>query len=79
MLPTMAGAANRCVIPEHKFNIEHLTELLRWPTAAKIPAATPSSSSPKAHVRRRRMVFEGSHRRYGHKKLAASAKSSREN
>src|ERR1700730_3558961 len=28
MLPTMAGAANRCVIPEHRFNIEHLTELL---------------------------------------------------
>jgi len=28
MLPTMAGAANRCVIPEHKFNIERLCELL---------------------------------------------------
>lgn len=28
MLPTMAGAANRCVIPEHKFNIERLTELM---------------------------------------------------
>ncbi len=28
MLPTMAGAANRCVIPEHEFNIELLTELL---------------------------------------------------
>lgn len=28
MLPTMAGAANRCVIPEWKFNIERLTELL---------------------------------------------------
>jgi len=28
MLPTMAGAANRCVIPEHKFNVERLTELL---------------------------------------------------
>ena len=28
MLPTMAGAANRCVIPEHEFDIEHLTELL---------------------------------------------------
>jgi len=28
MLPTMAGAANRCVIPEYKFNIEQLTELL---------------------------------------------------
>jgi len=28
ILPTMAGAANRCVIPEYKFNIEQLTELL---------------------------------------------------
>lgn len=28
MLPTMAGAANRCVIPEHKFDMELLTELL---------------------------------------------------
>ncbi|MFH1195549.1 MAG: ATP-dependent 6-phosphofructokinase [bacterium] len=28
LLPTMAGAANRCVIPEHKFNIERLTELM---------------------------------------------------
>ncbi len=28
MLPTMAGAANRCVIPEHKFDIERLTELM---------------------------------------------------
>ena len=28
MLPTMAGAADRCVIPEHQFNIEQLAELL---------------------------------------------------
>ena len=28
MLPTMAGAANRCVIPEHEFDIELLTDLL---------------------------------------------------
>ena len=28
LLPTMAGAANRCVIPEHGFDIEQLTELL---------------------------------------------------
>jgi len=28
LLPTMAGAANRCVIPEHRFDIEHLCELL---------------------------------------------------
>jgi len=28
MLPTMAGAADRCVIPEHPFDIEQLAELL---------------------------------------------------
>lgn len=28
MLPTMAGAANRCVIPEYKFDMKNLTQLL---------------------------------------------------
>src|SRR6056297_3065480 len=28
LIPTMAGAANRCVIPEHEFDVHHLTELL---------------------------------------------------
>lgn len=28
MLPTMAGVANRCVIPEHKFDMDLLTKLL---------------------------------------------------
>ena len=28
MLPTMAGAAHRCVIPEFKFSIDRLAELL---------------------------------------------------
>ena len=28
LLPTMAGAANRCVVPEYKFDIERLAELL---------------------------------------------------
>ncbi len=28
LVPTLAGAADRCVIPEHKFNIDHLTELM---------------------------------------------------
>lgn len=28
MIPTMAGAANRCVIPEHQFDVTKLTELL---------------------------------------------------
>lgn len=30
LLPTMAGAADRCVIPEHKFDIEQLTELMTY-------------------------------------------------
>jgi 6-phosphofructokinase 1 len=30
MLPTMAGAANRCVIPEYRFEIERLAELLTY-------------------------------------------------
>ena len=28
VLPAMAGAADRCVIPEYEFDIEHLTELM---------------------------------------------------
>ena len=28
LLPTLAGAADRCLIPEHKFDMERLTELL---------------------------------------------------
>ncbi len=28
LLPTMAGAAHRCVIPEHPFDLDHLAELL---------------------------------------------------
>jgi ATP-dependent phosphofructokinase / diphosphate-dependent phosphofructokinase len=30
MLPTMAGAANRCVIPEYRFSIDQLTELMSY-------------------------------------------------
>jgi len=30
LLPTLAGAADRCVIPEHPFDIDHLTELLSY-------------------------------------------------
>ncbi len=30
LLPTMAGAADRCVIPEHPFEMEHLVELLTY-------------------------------------------------
>src|SRR6201998_1064341 len=37
MLPTMAGAANRCVIREHKSNIEQPTERL-WADRKKNPS-----------------------------------------
>lgn len=30
LLPTMAGAADRCVIPEHPVDVEHLAELLTY-------------------------------------------------
>src|SRR5512142_3587865 len=30
MLPTMAGAADRCVIPEHAVDVEHLAELMTY-------------------------------------------------
>ena len=30
LLPTMAGAADRCVIPEYSFKIDHLCELLNY-------------------------------------------------
>ncbi len=30
LLPTMAGAADRCVIPEHPVDVEHLTELMTY-------------------------------------------------
>lgn len=33
MLPTMAGAANRCVIPEYKFDVDKLTQLLMYDRA----------------------------------------------
>ena len=70
MLPTMAGAANRCVIPEFKFNIEHLTELL-----IKDRKANPSNYSvllisEGAMYEGGEMVFtDRSTDAYGHAKL----------
>jgi 6-phosphofructokinase len=70
MLPTMAGAANRCVIPEFKFNIEHLTELmskdrLRNPSRYSIVLV-----SEGAMFEGGEMVFEDrSTDAYGHAKL----------
>ncbi len=70
MLPTMAGAANRCVIPEYKFNIERLTELLVNDRSKNPSRYSTVLVSEGAMFEGSEMVFEGdSADAYGHKKL----------
>ncbi len=70
MLPTMAGAANRCVIPEHKFNIEHLTELLVDDRCRNPSRYAVVLVSEGAMFEGGEMVFEnGARDAYGHAKL----------
>ena len=70
LLPTMAGAANRCVIPEHKFDIETLAELLaedRFSNPSKYSVVLVSEG---AMFKSGEMVFENQETdAYGHKKL----------
>ena len=70
MLPTMAGAANRCVIPEYKFDIDKLTELLvedRNHNPSKYSVALVSEG---AMFEGGDMIFEGDVKdAFGHKKL----------
>ncbi len=70
MLPTMAGAANRCVIPEHTFQIEQLAELLvedRNKNPSKYSIVIVSEG---AMFEGGEMVFEDTTTdAYGHKKL----------
>jgi 6-phosphofructokinase 1 len=71
MLPTMAGAADRCVIPEAPFDIAHLAELLvadrqgnpsNYAVVLVSEGATPTGESE--------MTFEGEEKdQYGHRKL----------
>ncbi len=70
MLPTMAGAANRCVIPEFKFNIEHLTELMIKDREANPSRYSVLLISEGAMFEGGEMVFAGrSTDAYGHAKL----------
>ena len=70
MLPTMAGAADRCVIPEYKFNIEQLTELLVEDRKKNPSNYSVVLISEGAMFEGGEMVFEaGSADAYGHKKL----------
>ncbi len=70
MVPTMAGAANRCVIPEFEFDIEQLTRLLvedRNHNPSKYSIVLVSEG---AMFKGGEMIFAGTERdAYGHAKL----------
>ena len=71
LLPTMAGAANRCVIPEYKFDIARLTELLaadRYTNPSHYSVVLVSEGAVFKGVEE--MVFQNQEiDAYGHKKL----------
>lgn len=71
MLPTMAGAADRCIIPEHPFDIEQLTELLvndRNKHPSKYAVVLISEGAKM--LQDTDMSFEGIEKdQYGHRKL----------
>jgi 6-phosphofructokinase 1 len=70
MLPTMAGAANRCVIPEYKFKIERLTELLAQDRRRNPSKYAVVLVSEGAMFEGCEMVFQDTTRdAYGHAKL----------
>src|SRR5215469_2498753 len=70
ILPTMAGAAHRCVIPEYKFNIELLADLLMLDRRRNPSKYSVVLISEGAMFEGGEMVFEeGAADAYGHKKL----------
>jgi 6-phosphofructokinase len=71
LIPTMAGAADRCVIPEQPFQLEHLCELLMYDrTRNPSRYAVALISEGARMVEDEGMSFEGEEKdQYGHKKL----------
>jgi 6-phosphofructokinase 1 len=71
MLPTMAGAADRCVIPEHNFEIDHLAKLLvedrtRHPSKYAVVLVSEGATMKD----QQEMSFESDEKdQYGHRKL----------
>jgi ATP-dependent phosphofructokinase / diphosphate-dependent phosphofructokinase len=70
LLPTLAGAANRCIIPESPFDIEALTELLvkdRYSNPSRYSVVIISEG---ATLSGGEMIFSSDEKdMYGHKKL----------
>jgi 6-phosphofructokinase len=70
LLPTMAGAANRCVIPEHKFDIELLCDLLTQDRETNPSRYSVVLVSEGAVFQGGDRIFEGEAKdMFGHKKL----------
>ena len=70
MLPTMAGAAHRCVIPEYEFDIDQLAKLLVEDRNANPSRYSIVLVSEGAMFRGGEMIFADSERdAYGHAKL----------
>ena len=70
LLPTMVGSANRCVIPEFRFNVERLTELLVEDRLTNPSHYSVALVSEGATFEEGEMVFEKQERdMFGHKKL----------
>ncbi|BCR03303.1 6-phosphofructokinase [Desulfuromonas versatilis] len=71
LLPTMAGAADRCLIPEHPFDIEQITDLLcydRRRNPSNYSVVLISEGATMAH--HPQMSFESDEAdQYGHRKL----------
>ena len=70
MLPTLAGAANRCVIPEYPFNMERLTELLCEDRHTNPSRYSVVLVSEGATFEGQEMIFQDNETdMFGHKKL----------
>lgn len=70
MLPTMAGAASRCVIPEYEFEMEHLADLMNYDRNKNPSKYSMLLVSEGAMFKGGEMIFQDAATdAYGHKKL----------
>jgi len=70
LLPAMAGASNRCIIPEHPFDMERLAEILSEDRRRNPSKYSIVIVSEGAMFKDSGMVFEGEEAdAYGHRKL----------
>ncbi len=70
LVPCLAGAADRCVIPEHPFQIEHLLELMVEDRKNHTSNYAVAIASEGAIIEGGEMMFESEEAdQYGHKKL----------